>query len=361
MRRVAGLFGALGAMLVLLGAAASAQTPRPAVLHVSGDVTCNHKTMIDHMVDTQTIPLMLPEISGPVKGQGTYSMKGTGYAMSGIAAYAGEVRDDAELILTYGQWNYQGKWLFSEDPGVPTQRAPVVIPLEDGGETKVTFVNAWADKAPCSGTVTYRIEFKREEQVWDIALGGHARIVFHGTFNHHDEKTGAVSPLPYTHGFTFTYQMGANAVLERRKGQWTFKSATITAAGLKPTYEQSQPIYKVVKQGCNGCDSIAALKGRAISGGSDGTTLTLNWPDPFREAWVDTVFALKCPPGPNLQSCLNKKQMGSRFAQDDGYFLDRASPHPLPLVDGSVSFSDGRTTTSSTLEIRHVYTLKRLK
>ena len=50
--------------------------------------------------------------------------------------------DDSELVLTYRQWNYNGKWLFSEAPFVPTPGQPVTIPLEPGGETTVTFQNA---------------------------------------------------------------------------------------------------------------------------------------------------------------------------------------------------------------------------
>lgn len=348
-------------LLMFFSLPAHAQPPRQAVLHVNGDVTCNHKTMIDHMVDNQSVPLVLPEISGPVKGQGQYSMTGTGYTLAGIAAYGGEVKDDAELILTYGQWNWQGKWLFSEDPSVPTPRAPVVIPLEDGASTTVKLVNAYADRAPCNGTVTYRIEFKREEQVWDITLGGHSRIVFHEVFDLYDATTGAVSPLPYTHGFKFDYQMGAEATLEKRKGKWQFKSAKITAAQLTPLYEQSQPIYQVVSQSCNGCKKVASLKGEALPGQSDGKTLTLEWPEVFREATVNTVFALKCPPGPKHQSCQNKAKMGSQFSQDEPYFFDRASSHPLELRDGSLSFSDGKPTSTNTLEISHVYTLKRIK
>lgn len=337
-----------------------ADGPRAATLTVKRDLTCYHPGFTDHMISTDTVPLTLPEISGPVSGNGQYGMQGNGYVLAGAAVYSGQVKDDSELVLTAGQWFYNGKGLASRDPAVPTAAVPVRIPLEPGGIHQAS--HDWVEQGiRCQGSLSYQIDFERETQVWDVILAGHSRTVWHEKWNVHDPKTGGISKLLYTHGFKFVYQMGVEATLEKRKGQWQLSAATVTAAQLKPEYEQSQPIYTVLSQTCIGCTAIAGLKGQALAGKSDGKELSLKWPEMFREATVNTKFALSCPPGPDMQSCLNKANMGSQFSWADEFFLELAREHRLELADGSLSFSAGKPQPSHILEIRHVYTLKRIK
>lgn len=61
-------------------------------------------------------------------------------------------------MLTFGQWYWQGKPLTPVAPEMPTADQPVALRLERGAEAHVAFQNAHADKAPCSGTVLYRLD-----------------------------------------------------------------------------------------------------------------------------------------------------------------------------------------------------------
>ncbi|WP_137702831.1 hypothetical protein [Marimonas lutisalis] len=348
----------------LLPGLVGADAPRQATLTVTSNMTCTHKGAgIDNQSSEETIPLVLPPIDGPVKGQGTYNVRGTlgPYAFGGVAAASGNVRDDSELVLTYRQWNYNGEWMVSYAPFVPTAAQPVTIPLDPGAEKVVSFTNAGPPEAPCSGTVVYRIDFKRETQVWQVSLPGHVRIIYHNMYSQVDPVTGAHSPLKYSHGFTFRYKMAAEVTLEKRKGAWQYKSGIVTQAQIRPEYEQAPPLYAVTGQSCQGCNKVAALKGTAIGGTSDGKTLELDWPDIRPEATVFSKFAMQCAPGPSFSTCQNKIKHGSSFSDDDGYFLWRASEQVLPLKDGPLTFRDGIPTNTTTLDILHDYSLKRLK
>ncbi|MDU8928023.1 hypothetical protein RXV86_11560 [Alisedimentitalea sp. MJ-SS2] len=351
------------AALITIPLAGQADTARKATLTITGNSTCNHGGRIDVQTSTDVIPLTLPPVDGPVQGKGKYSVSGTlgPYTLSGPSASSGHVRDDSDLVLTYGQWNYNGEWMNSSAPFVPTQGQPVVIPLDPGAETVVSFTNAGPPEAPCTGQMVYKIDFTRETQVWQVSLPGHVRLVYHNRYEQVDPATGVYSPLNYTHGFTFRYKMAAEVTLEKRKGSWQYKSGTVTQAQVAPEYEQAPPLYQVTGQSCARCNKVAALKGTAIGGTSDGKTLTLNWPDIRPAATVYSKFAMKCAPGPSFSSCQNKIKYGTSFSDDEGYFLWRAGEQVLPLQDGPHAFKDGKPTNTSTLEIVHNYNLMRVK
>ena len=356
------LIAALG--LILVPQAVLADAPRQATLTVTGQSTCVHGASgVDKQSSDESVTFTLPAVDGPIQGEGSYTVRGTlgPYTMAGKNAISGHVRDDSQLVLTYLRWNYNGEWMHSEAPFVPTDGQPVVIALDPGAETVVEFANAGPAEAPCTGRLVYRLDFKRETQVWQVALPGHVRIVYHNMYSQIDPATGAYAPLDYTHGFKFHYKLGAKVTLEKRKGSWTYKSGVVTEAQVQPEYEQSPPLYKILGQSCSGCTKIAALKGSAISGTSDGTTLDLHWPDIRPVATVDSKFAMKCAPGPNQASCQNKIKSGTSFSLDDGYYMHRADDHVLPLQDGANPIRDGVPTGSSTLDILHDYSLKRLK
>ncbi|WP_324754161.1 hypothetical protein [Roseovarius sp. Pro17] len=351
----------LGMILFLIPAVAQAQ--RLATLTVEGDVTCQHHRMTDHMLSTEEVKLRLPEVDGPISGRGQYRLKGTGYTLSGINAVAGEVRDDAELVLTYLQWNYQGDWMPSEAPYVPTKAQPVILPLEPGGEAKVTFVNATPDKAPCSGTIIYRVIFERETQIWDVTLKGVRTLLHRTTYDLIDTATGARQPIRYEHGVTFSYDLAARTTLEKRAGKWRFREAVVTRAAAKARYDQTPPLFKVTAENCFGCARVAALKGASLSGESDGATLRLAWPSALSPVMqIDTVPNFQCPPGENKADCEDKMKTGTRYTAEDDDFFNHAASHSLALAESSPSFAPTPSDTMSVYKaLRHDYTLKKVK
>ena len=351
----------LGTALFLLPAAAEAE--RIATLSVEGDVTCQHRSFTDHMLSTEEVELRLPDVDGPVSGQGKYRLRGTGYSLSGVNAVAGEVRGDAELVLTYLQWNYQGEWMPSDAPSVPTQAQPVTLPLDPGGTIEVTFVNAYADKAPCSGTIIYRIDFERETQLWDVTLKGIRTALDRTTYDLIDEATGVRQPFRYEHGVTFSYDLAGRATIEKRAGKWRFREAVVSAATAKARYDQTPPLFKVTAESCPGCAQVASLKGTSLSGESDGTNLRLAWPSTLSPvARIDAVPNFQCPPGENKASCEGKRKLGTRYAAEDGDFFNRAASHYLSLTEGPQSFAPAPSDTMMAYKaLRHDYNLKRVK
>ncbi len=323
------------ATLVLAGAA-QAQL-RQATLTIRGDVVCQFPAYTDHQIGIDTIEFALPEIDGPVSGQGQYSLQGTGYALAGISASAGEVRDDAELVLTYGQWNYQGTWINAEAPGVPTKAKPVVLPLEPGAQTTVSFQNAMVHQGgSCSGAVIYQIDFKRETQLWQIDLVGGLRSWSRDSYSLIDPLTGKYRDFYFENGFTFDYTLTARVTLERRAGKWQVKAGEVTRAKVTPTYHQDPKMYNITGQFCVGCSQIAAMKGKPLAAGTDGNTLILHWPNHAPEARVTSTLAMQCAPGPRLASCENARKMGSNYTDQDTKFFERARTHRLPLKEGQM-------------------------
>jgi|GEM_PF-2765301 len=132
----------------------------PATLTIERNETCAYPNFTDSMRSIDTVPLMLPEGDGPVSGGGVYDHTGTGYAMSGPSTYRGRVDAGGDLlVLTFGQWAWQGKPLTPAAPEMPTTAQTVDIPLRQGGERLISFRNAHANLgSPCTGTVLYRLD-----------------------------------------------------------------------------------------------------------------------------------------------------------------------------------------------------------
>ncbi len=351
---------ALSAGLALAGAAQA--QPRQATLTIRGDVVCQFPAYADHQVGIDTITFVLPEIDGPVSGQGQYSLQGTGYTLAGISASAGEVRDDAELVLTYGQWNYQGTWINAEAPGVPTKAKPVVLPLEPGAQTTVSFQNAMVHQGgSCSGAVIYQIDFTRETQEWQVDLKGQ-RVVWHRLMYFLvDPADGVFKDFDYEHGVTFDYDLGAVVTLERRAGAWGYKAGVITRAKVNYDYRQSPPLYRIKSQSCHGCTQIAALAGQALAGWSDGNMLMLHWPYQSPVVTLVSQFAMQCAPGPRHAGCESLRKSETNYADQDTDFFQRAAGRGLELKDGPASFVDESDSEGALFRVRHDFVLKRLK
>jgi hypothetical protein len=353
------------ALFTLLSAGSvAAQAARVAELTVEGDSVCSHAGSIDHQVSTETYVLTLPEISGTVSAEGTYVDNGTGYTLSGVAKVAGEVRDDAELVLTHLQWNYNGKWLLSTAPFVPTADSPVVIPLEPGGETTVSFVNAMpVGEAPCTGSVIYRIDFERETQVWEVEMKADRRVLHKLLYGLYESEKAVWSTFDYIHGVTFHYDITVQVTLERRRGAWQYRQGKITRAGVTHDYQQTPKIYKITGTWCERCDQVLALAGQALDGSSDGTILRLRWPNMMPVVHIDSLFAMQCAPGPRKASCERMRKEPSRFSSEDDDTLGRAPGHILKLTPGVQPVTEGqaKATGATKLTLDYSYTLTRVK
>jgi len=348
--------------MALAGPAQAQTQPRQATLTIQRDITCQYPNFTDHQISTDSAGFVLPEIDGAVSWRGQYQMQGTGYALAGISAGAGEVRGDAELVLTYGQWSYNGEWLPSEAPGVPTGAQPVVLPLEPAAQVTVTFQNALArEGASCSGTVMYRIDFKRETRIWQVDLKGQ-RLVWHRLMYFLvDPSDGAFRDFDYEHGITFEYDLGAEITLERRAGVWSYKTGKITRAGVSHDYHQVPTLYQITGQSCFGCAQVKALAGKALTGWSDGNNLILHWPYQAPVVKLTSKFAMQCAPGPRLADCQSLKKSETNYEDQDTDFFQRAAGHRLALKNGPASYLDETDDAGGLFRVRHDYTLKRLK
>ena len=336
--------------------------PRTAALVVEREETCVYPTYTDHMVSTDSVTLTLPGTDGPVSGSGSYTLSGTGYTLSGPSAYKGQVKDDSELVLDYGQWWYNGKAMTPAAPEMPTAGSVVSLPLELDAAKTITFQNAHADTAPCSGTVTYRLKLERETQVWDVRLYGYSENTFHELYGG-IESDGKSGTLQYNHGVTFTFDLTARITLTKRKGAWEYTSGVIQAAKADYKYHQQPGLYAVEKSSCTGCASVAQLKGMPISGALSGKQLTLKWPRLQPVVNLNTRFKLACADGPAKASCENAKKNGSTFSVQEEDFLARASGYIVVLTPGSQTPAVIKNTLkgATSLRIQHQFVLTQIK
>lgn len=345
------------------GQAETKAPPRTATLTIQRDLICTYPNFVDHQISTDTVSFTLPDVDGPVSGQGQYSHQGTGYSLAGISAGAGEVRGDTELVLTYGQWNYNGEWMNAEAPGVPSKAQPVTLPLEPGAQVTVSFQNAMAHEGvSCSGTVIYQIDFKRETQVWQVDLTGERRKLTRSMYFLVEPSDNSFADFIYEHGVTFTYELGARVTLEKRAGKWQYKSGQITRAKASHVYQQNPEMYKVISQSCPGCTQVAALAGQALSGFTDGTDLILHWPYLAPVVTVRSVFSRQCAPGPRKNFCESKKKEGSGYTAQDELFFQLARGHVLILKERQMKPLEQKTDTAAVLStVRHEYWITRVQ
>ena len=352
-----------GLILAALVWASPLFAARTATLIVERDETCAHATMTDHMVSKDTLTLVLPDISGPVTASGKYQLKGNGYSLAGTSSYRGKVKDDRELTLTYGQWWYQGKAMTPAAPEMPTAASPVTLPLEPGASKTITFHNAHADQAPCSGKVTYRLKMDRETQIWDIFLQGTSHTEKRLGYWVTDDGSGKSGALDYAHGVFYSFGLAARVTLTKRKGKFEYTSGVIKKADVQYEYRQSPDLYQVKNIACNGCARIKKLAGQPLDGKLNGDILKLMWPNIRPVVTMDSWFKLKCAPGPRQASCETNKKEGTNYADEEDGFMDRAGDHDLPLTPGSFSLSVGDQDAKGAyaMDIRFDYTLVRVK
>ena len=115
---------------------------------------------------------------------------------------------------------------------MPSAQKPVRIAIEPDTKVVIRFSGAHADKAPCSGTVVYRLLAEEESQTWEVFLTGY-RYVLHVTPSYLlNPGAGRWTGFYYYHGVTFSYVLSAEFVITRKKGIWTYTSGFIKKANV---------------------------------------------------------------------------------------------------------------------------------
>lgn len=329
-------------LILLIGAITAVPTGaasegRRATLVVESDETCVHKTGSDRMVSTDNASFLIPEGGGSVTLEGTYNLTGSfggGYQMSGRSVYQGEVKGDV-LTLRFGQWYFQGAPMASSDPEMPSAQKPVRIALEPDAKVVVRFSGAHADKAPCSGTVAYRLMAEAESQTWEVSLNGYRVVIHRQPMYLLNPGAGRWTGFYYHHGVTFTYVLSAEFVITKKKGVWSYTSGFIKKANVAYEYMQKPELYKVNRTFCPNCQNVERLKGQPIRGEViDNDSVILHWPSVHQPTVVNQVqLAVKCRPGPDEATCENLRKYAEYGITDDD-FLQLAEGHTLPLKQG---------------------------
>lgn len=355
---------ALILQLVFAVSAANAQGGRPAQLIVKGDITCDYPTnFTDHQRSTDSYSVNLPEVDGPVSATGSYTNVGNGYTLAGASEISGVVRNDAELVVNYRQWYFEGEGVMNgPSPFVPSVQNPVVVPLDPGGTATVSHRNAvLAEGVTCSGSITYRIDFERHTQVWNVSVTAERRLWHRNAYSLVRSQDGKSTNTAHEHGFTFRYNLVALVTLEKRRSTWTYREGKIDRAEVKTSYHQLPELFTVTSKSCEGCRRVAALAGQSLSGDSDGATLTLIWPDIRPVATVHSVLAATCAPGPNAATCEGLKRDGATYSDEDEDVLQRMRGHVLKLTPGNQPFDIGTDSAASLFYVRYRYRLARVK
>ncbi|MTJ05620.1 MAG: hypothetical protein FH759_13120 [Sediminimonas qiaohouensis] len=299
-----------------------AEQQRRAVLIETGNAICRWPVGDYAWNATTRYEIDLPEVSGPVKANGTFSITFTKGApeilgtKTGSASLTGTVKDDAELEFL-SRWN---------DPiGQGGERG--TIALEPG--TKVTKSWAVTDPnagGPCEFSTTWRIEFTRPERVYDITWKGSREVLNTHSYRAFDPDRGEWVSLTHRFGFTFAYHLLARVTLERRRGEWTFKSAVVKKADARADYAQSPELYRVVSSRCKGCDRVRGLVGTSLQGEAKPGSVRVKWPRTLEPVGtVKTIFAYQCAAGPDRAACERARRKTSDYSDQDGEFLERAN------------------------------------
>jgi hypothetical protein len=357
------LLGLLIAAITAVPAGAASEG-RSATLVVESDETCVHKTGSDHMVSTDKASFLIPEGGGPVKLEGTYNLTGSfagGYQMSGRSVYQGEVKG-GELILRFGQWYFQGAPMASSDPEMPSDRKPVRIALVPDAKVVIKFNGAHADKAPCSGTVVYRLLTEAENQTWEVSLTGDRYVIHVAPMYLLNPGAGQWTGFYYFHGVTFSYVLSAEFVITKKNGVWTYTSGFIKKAEVAYVYTQKPELYKVNRTYCHHCESVKGLQGKPIRGEMmDNSSVILHWPEVQPTVVVQAQLAVKCRPGPEEATCENLRKY-AEYGMTDDDFLQRAKGHTLPLKQGPIEpIEGGKPTPIEQYSVLHKYKLSRVK
>lgn len=351
---------ALLVLAVALAAPALA-AGRPATLTVINDQVCTMMGRSFPTKATDIIPLTLPETSGKVIGDGNLVLTDfINPPVNGTSHYEGEVREDSELILTLGRWTFPMSPSDKHGP-IIGGKPPVTIRLDPGAEVVEDYTDASVPGAVCTGTLRYRIDFKRETERWKIDLLGQREVINLNSYPAFDPGTKKWFPLTHEFGIGFTYRFTVEVELERRNAAWSYRSGRITKADVTTTYDQSPEVYKTLKFGCTNCNQVMALNGKAINGEVLFDNISLDWPQLYPEGKVESKFNLQCASGAGFETCERNRLETSSYSDGDTEFFTEAVTQWLPLVEGIKTF-DGSKTGSTVHRHRlvHQYNLTKL-
>ena len=344
----------------------TATTPKPegeelrrAVLIQTGDAICYWQAATYAWNSTTRYEITLPEVSGPVTSDGTFSITftqghpGSLGTKTGTAGMKGTVTEDDALDFT-SWWN---------DPiGQGVEKARIA--LEPGAEVTRT----WTETAPGSGggpchfTTTWRVDFEWPKRVYDITWKGTRALENIHTYPAFDPAREEWIRLEHRFGFTFTYDLVARVTLERRKGAWEFKSASVTRADAKADYAQDPELYRVVSSRCENCDRVRALVGTSLEGAARPGAVQVRWPRALEPvATVKAVFAYQCAEGPDQAACERGRRVTSDYSDQDGEFLERANRLWVPLVDLPPVHTEFFTTPTTTKSLKMDFRVKRVE
>lgn len=323
---------AYGVVLVVLSLAVPARAERQAELSIVFEQTCVFPTGIFANTGTTIFTFALPDDSGAVSAEAKTELTGAGSPATGNSGMEGRVENDAELILTkmVTTWPYGG-------PNVQEGEL-AKIPLEPDTVVEIPYEVTDIPDVYCSGTTRYALTFSRDRQHWSVDLLGVYRHINMADYPAFVPEREQWIWLHHEFGFAFTYRLGVDVTLIRRKGDWVLEQAKVARADVKADYEQSPDLYRVVARGCPGCASVAGLAGKLLSGEVSDGVLQLKWPDLRPEATISAVFAYQCAPGEFQAECERHRQRESSYTDADNRFFLEAASQLVPLSAGTHTF-----------------------
>jgi hypothetical protein len=176
----------------------------------------------------------------------------------------------------------------------------------------------------------------KETQEWQVRLGGH----FEKTLWTPREILTPGASKPQTikdiRNYRFDYQLGAKAMIEKRKGKWQYTCGSVTASDIKHSYQHTPAnLWKVTKIVCLHCATIKQMKGAALSGAVNGNKLRLLWKNVQPALEVSATLAAKCWQNPKYPGSCGYSQKGGTAYYEDNLFMINANGHNLPLKNQS--------------------------
>ena len=336
-----------------------ANDTRQAILTVENNQSCTFPHGVFPTSAKDVVKLTLPPAAGKVTGDGVITLTDGAYTVTGSSHYEGEVTNDGTLILTRGIWTYP--YASSDDGAIRSNDKPVQLSLEPGSETKVDYVDNLVPSATCTGTLLFRINFKREQQIWYVALTAIREVINKRRYPAFDPSRDEWQRIDHRFGFTFHYRLAARVELEKRSGKWEVTAAKVTLADVSHRYEQSPELYRILKNVCANCARVGKLVGTPLQASGSSSSIRLLWPNLTPVAEVKSVFAFQCAEGEHQASCERARTSTSSYQDQDDDTFQRAAGHELPLKAGAKTFEAPKTAANFDKRVIHQYKLARVK
>ena len=262
-----------------------------------------------------------------------------------------EVRNEGDIPIQFAATT-AASWL---------RLSPVSGNLAAGGRATVTVsVDAAKAKAIGPGVYTDSVAFANttngsgstsrpatlnlsEEQTWQATVRGWEldQMKWDGLVLK-DTKTGATNRI--THGVRFAWDISGRFVIRKQKGQWVYKTGTITSARIEPALAFSPPgLYDCSVTRTRPKMAPSGLVGQFMAGSVVEGEVSLSW-----HPYIPSALVECRPVHPDL-----KRQFSRTF--ESSFFFDRMRSKSYPLVNRTFPPDDFGGVLSYTM------TLKRLK